>query len=727
LPLGQYMETLPQELSKAATDTQEQFQSLGVKLPKEQPKEDDDSKQLGLSANDRRFQNVYEALKTYKDMYGDLLVPQPFAVPEGDDRWPKETWGLRLGARVNAIRSQGTFVNSSPERRMMLDMLGFAWNPPRERRRGRKTQQEDVTEERKAAEEEETTTWEDTTSIFDGSFDFGASFDLSQAREKTAPTWGLEGGVRELQEQARKAEQEKQAAEEYKPPRTLGESLEEATERAKQVGIIESMTENNRVVKGKQEKNIPWFNDDFGDDFVFDDVVEALTLYKNMYGDFSNLTASDEFVIPAPKEKTGFIDMDDFDTFDVDASTRAARAIAAFEEQGELDRSEDLIAAEIKRFQEEVGQSDTATEMAVATETETAEWPEHLAGMALGNIAARIRDGSLEVKHLPERKAKLDAIDFDWGDSKYFIDVPFEKAMCAMYAYYLVRGDMFVYEDFVMPDEDPWPQALAGYELGKDVKRIRELQNSFEAYHPEKVTLLRMIDFMWFPTLALSLDPNEPEVTDEMTLLNALGHPDYAKMIDIPMGLPDKIVADGPFYDSDDPKNWWRKWHNWDYVKDYWYQQGRRDNAYVLRGMGYPQMADEHEAKYGPGLFTLINETMAEIEEGIDDRPLDDKRVILEKLNFYRGELLECTDIHPKSRKELIANLDTEMLKIMKDTKLDLVEQDELESENYEFEAGEEGYDDIEEEEVEEGFADDFEDEEEEFHIEDELGLGGQQ
>ena len=46
------------------------------------------------------------------------------------------------------------------------------------------------------------------------------------------------------------------------------------------------------------------------------------------------------------------------------------------------------------------------------------QWPEHLAGMKLGTIVSRIRDGSLEVKHLPERKQQLDAIDFDWGDSK---------------------------------------------------------------------------------------------------------------------------------------------------------------------------------------------------------------------------------------------------------------------------------------------------------------------
>ena len=287
-------------------------------------------------------------------------------------------------------------------------------------------------------------------------------------------------------------------------------------------------------------------------------------------------------------------------------------------------------------------------------------WPEHLQGMGLGNIVARIRDGSLEVKHIPERKEQLDAIGFDWGDPKYFIDVPFEKAMCAMFAYYLVRGDMFVTENFIMPDEDPWPEALAGYELGKAVKRIRELQNFLEAFHAEKVGLLRMLDFVWFPTLALPIDPNEPEMTPEMLKLSSFGHPDYSKMVDIPMGLPEKIFADGPFVDSDDPKVWWRKYHSWEHVKDYWYKNGRRDNSYVLRGMGYPQMAAEHEAKHGKGLIQQIHETLKDLE-GIDflsRMNAEEKQVLLDKLNFFREEMVGCNDIHPLDLEQLIGLLD---------------------------------------------------------------------
>ena len=122
-----------------------------------------------------------------------------------------------------------------------------------------------------------------------------------------------------------------------------------------------------------------------------------------------------------------------------------------------------------------------------------AKWSEHLTGMKLGMIMQQmICDGSLQVKHVPEQKKALDVIGFDWVNPRKFINVPFEKAMCAMFVYFLIRVDLFLYKDYVMmmPGEKPWSKALAGYKLGKAVVGIRELQNFFKAYHPEKVRLL---------------------------------------------------------------------------------------------------------------------------------------------------------------------------------------------------------------------------------------------
>lgn len=241
LPLGRRIAPLRSKAFLSANpDAKEKLKAIGFQI---------DGK---VAANDARFQVVYNALKRYKDIYGDLLVPQPFVVPEMSQEWPEDTWGLRLGARVNAIRSQGTFVNSNPERKKLLDDLGFVWSPPkseRGNRRGRRRMEEtEAMEARKGLASESEGTAEGGNKPFptDDSLDslFGDDFDneslpiVGAEGGPDVPTWSLEGGSR-LQDAARRAEEEAQAAEDYTPPKDLAETLEEAKARAIEVGVIQ--------------------------------------------------------------------------------------------------------------------------------------------------------------------------------------------------------------------------------------------------------------------------------------------------------------------------------------------------------------------------------------------------------------------------------------------------------------------------------------------------------
>jgi len=69
---------------------------------------------------------VFLSIFLFSQEVGGLDVPQHFSVPESAP-WPEELWGLRLGSRVNAIRSQGTFVKNNPKRRELLTGMGFRW------------------------------------------------------------------------------------------------------------------------------------------------------------------------------------------------------------------------------------------------------------------------------------------------------------------------------------------------------------------------------------------------------------------------------------------------------------------------------------------------------------------------------------------------------------------------------------------------------------------------
>mmetsp|Transcript_37679 Transcript_37679/g.82549 ORF Transcript_37679/g.82549 Transcript_37679/m.82549 type:complete len:1014 (-) Transcript_37679:79-3120(-) len=597
------------------------------------------------AANDQRYLKVLDALTRYKELNGDLLVPQPFVVPDGDKDWPEDTWGLRLGARVNAIRSQGTFVKTNPVRRQELDELGFEWELPAEgKKRGRKKKVENEALQGPAPPgmlDGGLQGDSASDSAEDGASTYGdALFPFPDQKENKPLVWGFED---EDEEDANQAVMDAIPVE-----KDLNATLEEAIAVAKSVGIVRGVDNENRILKGKRERDCPWYIDDFGDGFVFDDVVEALTIYRDMMGNFNGLSDED-FAVPDSSE--ALFGGKSSAAFDAESSAAAAAAIAAAE-RGEGGDSEALIAAEIERLERDIqsslstdddddgGDEDGMIDEMVDGKTSaivepTITWPEHLSGMPLGNIVRRIRDGSLEVKHLRERKRRLDAIGFDWGDPKKFLDVPFEKAMCAMLAYYQIRGDMMVTADFVIPGEVPWPQALAGYELGRTVVRIRELQNFFEAYHTDKVALLKMVDFYWFPDVALPLDPFSWGETTEDEFLSAVGVPFYwlGEEQNYPPGLVENIMADGPT-DNPDPTV---KWYNYDHVRDYWESDagteviqffddkfGANLPAETLWRFGLPKLAREQEARYAAGKLGEIARERLDLEKAEDNllRPI---------------------------------------------------------------------------------------------------------
>eukprot|EP00571_Detonula_confervacea_P012268 CAMPEP_0172298846 /NCGR_PEP_ID=MMETSP1058-20130122/1310_1 /TAXON_ID=83371 /ORGANISM="Detonula confervacea, Strain CCMP 353" /LENGTH=1004 /DNA_ID=CAMNT_0013008139 /DNA_START=111 /DNA_END=3125 /DNA_ORIENTATION=+ len=599
LPLGKIMPTVRSKAYlKAHPDAEGKLVSLGF-----QP-------DVKTAANDLRYKRVYDALVIYKELYDDLLVPQPFTVPEEGDEWPEEVRGLRLGARVNAIRSQGTFVKSNPSRKEELDALGFIWEPPANaegKKRGRKRKDESDDEFDGEVSDEEDGNASATAPLFPADPSTSA-FDTTRdpfftGDQSSPPQWAFEG---EDDEESLLEEQKDDTK--YAAPKSFNETLGEMAEMAISIGIMERWTPNKRVVKGARHKYVPWRNDDFGSDFVFEDVVEALVLYKELYGNFDSVE-EDEFVVPEPVEES--------------------LRLSPFELAAMNDDSPDDLDDIDGPWSEDEDDESLASKFSV---TASNDWPEHLAGMKVGHIVARIRDGGLEVKHLPERKAQLDKIGFNWGDPKRFIDVPFEKVMCALFAYFMIRGDTFVKPGFVMPDEEPWPTILIGFELGAIVTRLRELQNFLEAYHPVKMSLLRMVDFSFFPELALPLDPDADEMNMEHLYVETFGHPLY-HISTVPLGLPERMLADGP----NGPPEKLSSWYNYEYVREFHERPGAlTDVADWMRDIGFYQLAQEHELKYGQSHYRQLSL----LKQKLDDKEISQK-IWDEEIDRIKDEVLE--------------------------------------------------------------------------------------
>jgi hypothetical protein len=65
------------------------------------------------------------ALKVYREIHANMLVPQSFAVPTDDRRWPEEMRGLKLGNLAHNLRQRKEGL--SQNQLDALEELGFEW------------------------------------------------------------------------------------------------------------------------------------------------------------------------------------------------------------------------------------------------------------------------------------------------------------------------------------------------------------------------------------------------------------------------------------------------------------------------------------------------------------------------------------------------------------------------------------------------------------------------
>ena len=71
-----------------------------------------------------RYKATRIGLLKYKELNDNMLVPQKFVVLNNDARWPKETFGMKLGTIVRDIRCGVIY----PNQRKDLESIGFDYN-----------------------------------------------------------------------------------------------------------------------------------------------------------------------------------------------------------------------------------------------------------------------------------------------------------------------------------------------------------------------------------------------------------------------------------------------------------------------------------------------------------------------------------------------------------------------------------------------------------------------
>lgn len=405
----------------------------------------------------KRFEIVYAALQAYKAIFNDLTVPQAFTVPEDDPRWPEEAYGLKLGARVNAIRCQGTLVSNSPERRDMLDKLGFSWELPSYKKK----------KKAEAAEEEGADAVSTTDSVMtalglkrstpEGATDETAAVKQRIANMPNMPSGGLSGSFGDDQrpvldydpsrmfEPLQYREIAAETVREYMQGREYSEDPE-VRRFAHFEGHLTPQDYHRVISRGIPEEDIKAMKKigyrifEFGR-FNWDNIVTGLNIYKGLYG---HVDVPPDFVV------------------DEHVIAQGGREGDGSEGSG------------------------------------SAGFDERFEGMRLGEAVVGLRIGDIDGMEDNARRKTLEALGFVWGDKTVYQRFRFVPMFMGLKLYKHLYGFPMPLTNFVVPDEPQWPYWMINMPLGEWSAVARVQQKMIEEHYPERRDLLNSLEYVWW-------------------------------------------------------------------------------------------------------------------------------------------------------------------------------------------------------------------------------------
>ncbi|KAJ8610024.1 hypothetical protein CTAYLR_006627 [Chrysophaeum taylorii] len=422
----------------------------------------------------RGWEALVEAIRVYKELYGDVRVPQDFVVPSVAP-WPEAARNTTLGLRLSQIRLTGASVRDRPDRRMALLDLGV-----------------------------------------------DLPFLLVQDPEEIRQAFRRKEG--------RRASVAVPLTADLNDPDVLNPA------------------------EAKYYAEHGWNLDDFDGDYSFDDVVSALEEYESRFGNFDipldfvieeaadrdyeevgRLEEVDIFGEPVVRRDAGTVaDLDAALAALLAADEQKRLASIAKDEQKKkttakasgnnnnnpppppppppppLDDEpslEDLLLLEAEGG-ELLDDATTTANNKKKKKKKNGAWPREFEGMKLGLITSAFRVGDVVAFEDPDRKSKLDAIGFDWGNREMYLEgIRWHFFLACLFSFSKIRGSLAVPWDFVVPDEEPWPLPLRGAALGTMTNKVREQEQKIRTYYPLRARLLDAMAFIFLPPVYA-----EPEV-----------------------------------------------------------------------------------------------------------------------------------------------------------------------------------------------------------------------
>jgi hypothetical protein len=151
---------------------------------------------------------------------------------------------------------------------------------------------------------------------------------------------------------------------------------------------------------------------------------------------------------------------------------------------------EGSVVPSLKAFKQVHGDLNVPSVFVVPSEE---PWPEEAWGLRLGAATSQIRTSGIYIRNRPERRLQLEDMGFVFdGDERRW-----EDTKSALKLYHEIHGHVNAKQSFVVPLEDPWPEAMWDKRLGEIVAQLRS-KNIYDARDvPERRQWLEEHGFKW--------------------------------------------------------------------------------------------------------------------------------------------------------------------------------------------------------------------------------------
>ncbi|KAL3660938.1 hypothetical protein V7S43_013955 [Phytophthora oleae] len=406
---------------------------------------------------------IIPSLKVFQEQEGHLFVRQQFQVPIGDDKWPRATWGVKLGSQCQLLR-RDVDDGLSEQRKQQLDDMGFIWSDAEW-----KWKMQFLTAMQRYRD------------IFGH-----CSVHHTYKVPTSDPIW---------------------------PEVSWGYRLGHAVARVKA-----NMEEQPLTPRAMADlRALDFFKDELSFDVWREAIMPTLELYPSLFND---TFIPEDFVVPSeapwPERawslKLGYII----------ESINTSR-IFRDEMKDDKQKLKDLgyaweplfgkwakeMLPTLRLYKARYHHCDVPSWWVVPQTDES--WPRALRGYQLGKNVVRVRRNGRGSADVADILPELEALGFKFNAfESYFVD----RVLPALEVYAKIYGDTHVPQGFIVPSDSTWPEPSWGAKLGHTVRNIRHRHQ-----HAPHVELYRerleKIGFVWSiykSTAATKRDIVDPSV-----------------------------------------------------------------------------------------------------------------------------------------------------------------------------------------------------------------------